>query len=477
MTENLDGRRGGRPAGPSAKTVLDGAVFSALQKFGHSPEQIAAGCGTSRSWVYDAIKAHKTQADAPGPRLVPDAGDDPDALPAPQPPRRVGAKTVKANASTACRSDRVLRGLPDGVRLAWLDLIDEIHLWGDDGVELRFEKPGRHHSMEKFADSFGLTVDDVRTLIDLALLVELPGGGVAMPMQFDLRPKAPRARSRVRQASAPARAQATILYPISGGLDGAAEGGNPRTDLSSVHREKPDSPADFSEQSPDSNPDAHAAAAALKTEDSLESSSSSKQARAPESGVAGQFPDSTESRVHRPTPDSDPLAALMADLVTAGRRGGKFTGHERETLRTWAGAGIPPEFVKPAIVAKLAKQRRTEGDKWLPSSLAYFKEPVLEAWAEERARSPAATNGHAEPASQRSGPDWELSRRFTKAAIMRGRHSSAPMGPVSCDRLKETGEIGTCWLDDVERWEAGGFAGERPADLVKYVAAYKAAAP
>jgi hypothetical protein len=473
MSESAEGRRTGRPSGASAKTLSDGALFAALQKYGHSPEEIAARQGCNRSWVYEAIKTY-TKAQAAGPNLHVVSEDDAAPLP---PPRKLGASTFARRALDAARKSDLMTHLHPYERWLWVDVVSTIHAYGDAGIELRFERPGLFHSAARLAERFGCDESDLDRLIDDGLLTRIDGG-IAMPVCLDLRPKEKASRSRVRQAEAPDRAQPSILYPISGGRDDAPEAGNPTTKESRADGLSEDSSADVSE---DSVADAHAAAAAKSKEYQDLGSSSSKPAHTSESSKtpdseSSKTPDAESSKTPHDGAAPETIGAMMAELAKVGRRGGKFTGSEREALLKWAAASIPVEFTKQAILAKLAKARRTEGADWLPNSQAWFADPVMEAWTLARA-APAASNGHAEPAAQqRSGPDWELSRRFTKAAIMRGRHSSAPMGPVSCDRLKETGEIGVCWLDDVERWEAGGFAGERPADFEKYVAAYKTAA-
>lgn len=398
MSESTEGRRSGRPSGASAKTLSDGALFAALQKFGHSPEEIAARQGCNRSWVYEAIKAY-TKAQAPGPNLHVVSEDDAqdDATPLP-PPRKLGASTFARRALDAARKSDLMTHLHPYERWLWVDVVSTIHAYGDAGIELRFERPGLFHSAARLAERFGCDESDLDRLIDDGLLTRIDGG-IAMPVCLDLRPKAKGARSRTRQAGAPDRAQPSILYPISGGLADAPEAGNPTTKESRADGVSEDSPAGLSE---DSRADPHAAAAAKSREYQDLGSSSSKPAHASESSktpdsVSSKTPDAESSK----TPDADvapeTLGTMMAELATVGRRGGKFSGHEKEALRTWAAASIPVEFAKQAILAKLAERRRTEGVKWLPSSLAYFKDPVMEAWAEARP-VPAATNGHAEPA-------------------------------------------------------------------------------
>jgi len=441
MSENVEGRRGGRPAGADPKTIEFGRwCIDAKEKFGHSVAEIAVAYNMTASNVHRCITAAREGSQNSGQTEGAREAEGPDGPPLLK-PRKLGLSTVRARASYASRTDRGFSGLDSNMKMIWQDIIDEIHLAGVEGVELRFEKPGRHHSMEKFVDSFGATMDQVQTLIDRALLVELPDGGIAMPFQFGLRPKPMAARSRVRQSGPPPSGQGHLLHSIQGGRVDSTEKGVSLESFVSKIRPEPENSSTENGVSLESAGPAHASSSSSSDSDSTGlGGGGRKKERANDSSETP--PDSSE------TPVAAPSSVLADELARLAKLARPAQPAELVMVEAWSEDGLTRDMMERVVGKVMA---RAKPPVLVATGLAYFEKLMREEAASVRkakngAPPPTAANGHAEPAPQRSHAD-----ELAWARMVEGRFK---LGSVPKEQAETP--LGLAWIAKLNAWHRAG---------------------
>jgi hypothetical protein len=453
----------GRPQGRNQATDARALLLARLADAGVVRSQLAVGAELSPSYLSEEIKrgreilASGTPSEAPD-DVVDDSGDAV-VVQTITKTKRPSARSVSNRATDLALNDPAFRIIDNDMIGAWIKAVALIAKFSTDGYGVAVGEGNFLRSKDHFARIINTTETMLDALCDYQMLLRLEDGGLGLPLNFGLTPRA--IKIKVRVPAAPIPGQGAMLHSIRGGRsDNDEVPGNIQFHRTPVPCEIPDeqgfegAAGGILPGTPDASRLAAAAAKVLNSTDIKQ-----QQQPGASAAVPGEIPilPGTAEGILPGTVGPHPAAATVTDLLTVAGFNREPRAGELGLVQRWIETGVL------STARMVIQTRRAAGDKF--SGLTYFTNPVMEAAAAADKAGPAQRDAAPQPAAALlSETERALLDRLTPIrAAWQSDPSTYPL-PPRAGRFKDATPLDAELVDQwIEFWHAWTTAGRRAA--------------
>lgn len=170
-------RSAGRPAGQAPETLAKAARYRDAVDLGATPRSIARAEGVDERNVRRLL-ALTSSLDGGRPAVIPTTS-------LPKPPRRISEAALCLRTVALINQRGALQLVDAETRLFWQAAVLEIRNRGNDGQSLRYAETG-YRTPDRFVQAMWATREQLDSLIECGLLVDLDGAGLGIPLGFGL---------------------------------------------------------------------------------------------------------------------------------------------------------------------------------------------------------------------------------------------------------------------------------------------------